>query len=166
MRKEWLRCSNYQGDKNMKKRYLLMSVLVYMLFSSCETQGVIASYGIQLYNENNVLIVHKNELKDFDVSFFDNSKTKPYRSVEIFIAYYGKKEGKDYYQYQLHFHMGMSAYDYVLTNYLNRFKDAREYMGIKIEDKKGRYKPVTIYPLSACDRVQGFEPIVVKLEKK
>ena len=144
----------------MKKKCLLAFLSLCFFFYSCVLQ-VDTTYSIHLYNGNNVKITSESELKEFNVSFFDNSNTKTYLNVNIELA---ERNGECW--YELDFAIGRGNQEYQGVNFWNRFKDASEYMGIKIEDKKGRYKPVTIYPLSACSRVQGFEPIVVKLEKK
>ena len=145
----------------MKKRYLLILSLCFLFYSCLGGFGGGVSYVIRLYDENNKEINTENELKEFNVSFFDNSNTKAYKDVSLKLR---KSDVKCW--HELVFFIGTGHYDYQATNFSNKFKDASEYMGIKIEDKKGRYKPVTIYPLSACNSVQEFKPIVVKLEKK
>jgi len=146
----------------MKKRYLLILGLIPVLFFSCFGRLVGASYFIEFYDENNTVIDEKSKLEEFDVSFFNNSKAKPYRDVEIRMS----DPENGHYQYGLRFSIGMAYHEYELKNHWNKFNDASEYMGIKIEDKKGRYKPVTIYPLSACNNKRYGGIVVVKLEKK
>ena len=148
----------------MKKRYLLVFLGLCFFFYSC-TFSAARQYSIHFYDENNALITIEDELKEFDVRVFDNSKIRAYKDVSVGIMKVSRDD-KEMYECMIHFHIGIGNMQYQAVNYDQKFKDAIEYMGIKIEDKKGRYKPVTIYPLSACSRVQGFEPIVVKLEKK
>ena len=144
----------------MKKRYLLAFLTLCVFSYSCNV-SVRRDYYIEIFDENNTEINTENELKEFDVIFFDNSNTKAYKGVDLMLS-----KSSSSCRYTLFFQVGHGHQQYQAVNLSNRFDDASEYMGIKIEDKKGRYKPVTIYPLSACSRIQGFEPIVVKLEKK
>ena len=148
----------------MKKIYLLCFLSLCLCFFSC-TFVATRDYYVHFYDENNTLITTESELKEFDVSIFDNSNIKAYKDVSVDITEI-IRDDKEMYEYMIHFHLGIGNMQYQATNYDQKFKDAREYIGIKIEDKKGRYKPVTIYPLGACSRVQEFEPIVVKLENK
>ena len=147
----------------MKKGYLLILSLCFF-FYNCVV-SVHRGYSIHLYDENNILITDENKLKEFDVSFFDNSNIKAYKDVDFHLTKVGRDD-EEMYEWVLHFYVGFGHQEYQARNLSNKFKDASEYMGIKIEDKKGRYKPVTIYSLGACSKVQVFEPIIVKLEKK
>ena len=147
----------------MKKRYLILLSICFFFYSCVVSVG--QSYFINLYDENNILITLENDLKEFNVSFFDNSNTKTYLGVDIRLPKI-VRDDKEMYEWQVNINIGHGNQEYQAVNFINRFSDASEYMGIKIENKKGRYKPVTIYPLSACENAKLFDPIVIKLEKK
>ena len=147
----------------MRKRYLILLSICFFFYSCSFSSNRL--FIIQLYDENNKLIDDENKLKEFNVSFFDNSNTKTYLGVDIRLPKI-VRDDKEMYEWQVNINIGHGNQEYQAVNFINRFSDASEYMGIKIEDKKGRYKPVTIYPLSACENAKLFDPIVIKLEKK
>ena len=150
----------------MRRRYLLILSLCFLFYSCLAgVAGVGSDYYIHFYDESNKLIIAENALKEFDIKLSDNSMTKTYRDVNFYLTKVSRDD-KEMYEWHIRVDIGLANQEYQIVNLLNKFNDASEYMGIKIEDKKGRYKPVTIYPLSACNSVQEFKPIVVKLEKK
>ena len=87
----------------MKKRYLILLSICFFFYSCSFSSNRL--FIIQLYDENNKLIDDENKLKEFNVSFFDNSNDKIYEEFDVSLLKIAE-DGKDHFEYHLSFHIG------------------------------------------------------------
>lgn len=144
----------------MKKNILMLSLLCILSFLSCKTYKMNSGFCVYVYDDNNILISDECELKRIRLTFLGEGRDSYKRSVLT------KSDENNQYYYYLSFEMsevGGSQTD----KYMNDFKASLKNLGIKLEDKKDRYKTQVLYPF----RTKSNEPVIagkisVKLEKK
>ena len=144
----------------MKKRYLILLSICFFFYSCSFSSNRL--FIIQLYDENNKLIDDESKLKEFNVSFFDNSNDKIYEEFDVSLLKI-TEDGKDHFEYHLSFHIGHGLEHQVVSR-TKKFEDATKHMGIRVEDKNGRYASEEI-KLSS-ENEGGISSLVVKLKRK
>ena len=147
----------------MKKRIIKFSPLAFLLiliFMNVSCGGRIfvlkKTFDIELHDENNGIISKKEDLENFELSQIDNySGSKFYGEISL------EQVSDHEYCYGLFFNLGRGSRASTEEQYERKFNKQTKKTGIRIVDKKGRYKTCEIYPLSNYD-----EHIIIKLEKK
>ena len=147
----------------MKKRIIKFSPLAFLLiltFMNVSCGGRIfvlkKTFDIELHDENNGIISKKEDLENFELSQIDNySGSKFYGEISL------EQVSDHEYCYGLFFNLGRGSRASTEEQYERKFNKQTKKTGIRIVDKKGRYKTCEIYPLSNYD-----EHINIKLEKK
>ena len=147
----------------MKKRIIKFSPLAFLLiliFMNVSCGGRIfvlkKTFDIELHDENNGIISKKEDLENFELFQIDNySGSKFYGEISL------EQVSDHEYCYGLFFNLGRGSRASTEEQYERKFNKQTKKTGIRIVDKKGRYKTCEIYPLSNYD-----EHIIIKLEKK
>lgn len=132
-----------------------------LLFFSCESYSVRYEVSLSIYDDNNTLIGTREELKEFSVTVMDEAKYKNY-SPSVYID-----RGYSPTYYLIHFELKKDGIKSKLDKSRNDFINAVKDVGIKIEDKKGRYKTKEIYPFrTEKNELVSASIIAIKLEKR
>ena len=144
----------------MKKILVVLAFMCVFSFTSCRTYEMTSWFSVYVYDDNNVLIRDERELKKIKLTFVGEDRYSYKRSISI--------EPDTYNQYFYCIELEMSEVNSFKTDkYMNDFKSSLKTLGIKIEDKKGRYKTKVLYPFKTeANETVIAGTISVKLEKK